>query len=250
MLRATYLPPYKNEVDMIRMNYGSENLKEKVVEYSKKIYKKTKEVVVKEKESTICQRQIPFYVDTVRKFRDKRYDLKGMCKSLGKQIEKATSDGQPASKISMLRKELMVYESLQVAHKCILNSFYGYVMSKGARWFSMEMAAIVCYTGASIIRVAKECIDGIGISLELDTDGIWCLIPDTFPCTYIFKSGKRGNLLRSLLNYLVKEKFTNSQYYNGDVVVPQNSIEFEIDGPYKAMILPSSVEEGKLIKKR
>ncbi|CAD6272246.1 unnamed protein product [Miscanthus lutarioriparius] len=28
------------------------------------------------------------------------------------------------------------------------------------------------------------------------------------------------------------------------------SIEFEVDGPYKAMILPASIEEGILIKKR
>ncbi|WP_162948742.1 hypothetical protein, partial [Pseudomonas aeruginosa] len=28
------------------------------------------------------------------------------------------------------------------------------------------------------------------------------------------------------------------------------SIEFEVDGPYKAMILPASKEEGVLIKKR
>ena len=28
------------------------------------------------------------------------------------------------------------------------------------------------------------------------------------------------------------------------------SIEFEVDGPYKAMVLPASKEEGKLIKKR
>jgi DNA polymerase elongation subunit (family B) len=35
-----------------------------------------------------------------------------------------------------------MYDSLQLAHKCILNSFYGYVMRKGARWYSMEMAGI------------------------------------------------------------------------------------------------------------
>lgn len=28
------------------------------------------------------------------------------------------------------------------------------------------------------------------------------------------------------------------------------SIEFEVDGPYKAMILPASTEEGRLLKKR
>ena len=30
----------------------------------------------------------------------------------------------------------------------------------------------------------------------------------------------------------------------------ENSIFFEVDGPYRAMILPASTEEGKLLKKR
>ena len=42
---------------------------------------------------------------------------------------------------------------IQLAHKCILNSFYGYVMRKGARWYSMEMAGVVTHTGANIIKV-------------------------------------------------------------------------------------------------
>lgn len=33
-------------------------------------------------------------------------------------------------------------------------------------------------------------------------------------------------------------------------VSSEMSIEFEVDGPYKAMILPASKEEGKSIKKR
>ena len=45
--------------------------------------------------------------------------------------------------------QVVLYDSLQLAHKCILNSFYGYVMRRGARWYSMEMAGIVCYTGIS-----------------------------------------------------------------------------------------------------
>jgi DNA polymerase epsilon subunit 1 len=32
---------------------------------------------------------------------------------------------------------MIFYESMQLAHKIILNSFYGYVMRKGARWYSM-----------------------------------------------------------------------------------------------------------------
>lgn len=60
-----------------------------------------------------------------------------------------------------------------------------------------------------------------------------------------------------MLNYLVHERFTNHQYQ--DLVDPEtfkyktrsdNSIFFEVDGPYKAMILPTSKEEGKGLKKR
>ncbi|VDP95005.1 unnamed protein product [Echinostoma caproni] len=54
---------------------------------------------------------------------------------------------------------LVLYDSLQLAHKCILNSFYGYVMRRGARWHSMEMAGIVCHTGANIITRAREIIE-------------------------------------------------------------------------------------------
>ena len=49
---------------------------------------------------------------------------------------------------------VILYDSLQLAHKCILNSFYGYVMRKGARWYSMEMAGVVTFTGAKIIQVS------------------------------------------------------------------------------------------------
>lgn len=52
---------------------------------------------------------------------------------------------------------VVVYDSLQLAHKCILNSLYGYVMrnSRGARWYSMKMAGVVTYTGAKIIQNAR-----------------------------------------------------------------------------------------------
>lgn len=73
---------------------------------------------------------------------------------------------------------IILYDSLQLAHKCILNSFYGYVMRRGARWYSMEMAGIgalsrknildtnssaVCATGASIITMARQLVERIGM---------------------------------------------------------------------------------------
>lgn len=56
---------------------------------------------------------------------------------------------------------LVLYDSLQLAHKCILNSFYGYVMRRGARWYSMEMAGIVCHTGANIITKSREIVEQV-----------------------------------------------------------------------------------------
>ena len=67
-------------------------------------------------------------------------------------------------KVAILEAQDMIvlYDSLQLAHKCILNSFYGYVMRKGARWYSMEMAGITTYTGAQIIKRACDLIYRIG----------------------------------------------------------------------------------------
>ncbi len=45
----------------------------------------------------------------------------------------------------------------------------------------MEMAAMVTHVGSSIISDAYQLIDKIGKPLELDTDGIWCLLPQGFP---------------------------------------------------------------------
>jgi hypothetical protein len=50
------------------------------------------------------------------------------------------SDDLAGKKLASSR--VILYDSLQMAHKCILNSFYGYVMRKGSRWFSMEMVGV------------------------------------------------------------------------------------------------------------
>ena len=113
-------------------------------------------------------RENDFYVETVRRFRDRRYDYKKMTKSWKKKVGGATD----AASKKFAEDKVVVYDSLQVAHKCILNSFYGYVMRKGARWRSMEMAGIVTKTGADLITQARVLVEQIGRPLELDTDGI------------------------------------------------------------------------------
>ena len=89
-------------------------------------------------ETTVCQRENSFYVDTVRDFRDRRYELKGDHKTWKKHLAAAVEAKDPVE-IKKCTSMCILYDSLQLAHKCILNSFYGYVMRKGARWYSMEM---------------------------------------------------------------------------------------------------------------
>ena len=60
-----------------------------------------------------------------------------------------------------------------------------------------------------------------------------------------------------MLNVMVAEHCTNEQFATltdadrrAYTTSSEMTIEFEVDGPYLAMVLPASKEEGKLIKKR
>ncbi|KMT05520.1 hypothetical protein BVRB_7g176430 [Beta vulgaris subsp. vulgaris] len=237
-------------------------LKDRLKKYCQKAYKRVLDKPATElREAGICMRENPFYVDTVRSFRDRRYEYKGLNKVWKGKLSEAKASGNPI-KIQEAQDMVIVYDSLQLAHKCILNSFYGYVMRKGARWYSMEMAGVVTYTGAKIIQNARLLVEKIGRPLELDTDGIWCALPGSFPENFTFKTiDAKKKLTISypcvMLNVDVARNNTNDQYQT--LKDPANrtyathsecSIEFEVDGPYKAMIIPASKEEGILIKKR
>ena len=283
--RGEYLPAQKNEYNMIRRALESEKfpgkfanslarsfedlgideqakmVKKRLQDYSKKIYHKIHEAKTIEREAIICQRENPFYVDTVKNFRDRRYDFKGKQKVWKNKTDCLKSSGAPAAEIDEAKKMIILFDSLQLAHKVILNSFYGYVMRKGSRWYSMEMAGVTCLTGAHIIQMARELVERIGRPLELDTDGIWCMLPATFPenVAFTLKNGKKLPISYpcTMLNHLVHARFTNHQYqtlvdsktFRYDTH-SDNTIFFEVDGPYKAMILPTSKEEDKNLKKR
>ncbi|KAK2878133.1 DNA polymerase epsilon catalytic subunit, partial [Arthroderma sp. PD_2] len=283
--RGEFLPAKRDEYNMIRRAIANEKfpgrtkhhaprsfesldeseqaaiVKKRLQEYSKKIYHKLRETKTIEREAIICQRENPFYVDTVRNFRDRRYDFKGKQKVWKVKVESLRSSGAANSEVEEAKKMVILFDSLQLAHKVILNSFYGYVMRKGSRWYSMEMAGVTCLTGAHIIQMARELVERIGRPLELDTDGIWCMLPATFPENFVFKLVNGKKLAISypcvMLNHLVHGKFTNDQYQT--LTDPatfrykthsDNSIFFEVDGPYRAMILPTSKEEDKNLKKR
>lgn len=229
-------------------------------EYCRSNYKRALLTREESKTATICQRENPFYVDTVRAFRDRRYEYKALLKKQKKVLGAAKEAGDEEAKATA-DNLVVLYDSLQLAHKCILNSFYGYVMRRGARWYSMEMAGVVTHTGKLIIQRAREFIDRVGLPLELDTDGIWCTLPISFPENFTFKSkaGRKHTIsyIGTVFNADVAANFTNHQYQDlvdsGTFEYERRSecsIMFEVDGPYRAMVLPASLEEGKTIKKR
>jgi DNA polymerase epsilon subunit 1 len=283
--RGEYIPAKRDEYNMIRHALENEKfpgkypnspmrtfqelsldeqaalVRKRLQLYSQKVYHKIHDSTTIVREAIICQRENPFYINTVRDFRDRRYDYKGKAKVWKGKTEALKSSGASASEIDAAKKMIILFDSLQLAHKVILNSFYGYVMRKGSRWYSMEMAGVTCLTGATIIQLAKELVERLGRPLELDTDGIWCMLPATFPENFTFKLKNGKKMVISypcvMLNHLVHAKFTNHQYQN--LVDPKtfkyetmsdNSIFFEVDGPYKAMVLPTSKEEDKNLKKR
>jgi DNA polymerase epsilon subunit 1 len=107
--------------------------KTRLQEYCRKAYKRAHIQREELRETLVCQRENSFYVDTVRDFRDRRYEFKNLHKVWKKKFSTAQESNDS---LEMKRCSAMVvlYESLQLAYKCILNSFYGYVMRKGARW--------------------------------------------------------------------------------------------------------------------
>ena len=272
--RGEYNPATKSDINSIKRQLSYEKVgdeqfnelpeqqqakivKQRLKQYANKVYKKTKVVTEKLKTNTVCMRENPFYVNTVRTFRDRRYDYKLETKKWKNIKDDCERRGDVIKRKDAEDKEVLS-DSLQLAHKCILNSFYGYVMRKGARWRSIEMAGIVTHTGSNIIKQARELVEQVGRPLELDTDGIWCILPASFPQDFVFKtrSNKKIELQYpcAMLNADVHEHYTNNQYSDKDdgkySQRSECSIFFELDGPYKAMVLPASPEEGVLLKKK
>ena len=245
----------------------------RVEAYSMRMYKVKKKIEKDQKRDIVCQRENSFFVDTVLSFRDRRYQYKAKLKAAERTLKKAEASDDLAT-MEVSSKRVVLYDSLQLAHKCILNSFYGYAKRGGSRWYSMEMAGIVCFTGSKIIEMARDLLMDLGQPLEMDTDGIWHTFPAGFPETYKLQRRKirpdgTEELLRDveleypnvLLNIRVDKLFSNDQYQTAsgewsDEAAPKytakrvNTIEFELDGPYRAMVLPGCKDQSKRLKKR
>lgn len=91
----------------------------------------------------------------------------------------------------------------------------------------MEMAGVVTYTGAKIIQNARLLVEKIGRPLELDTDGIWCALPGSFPENFTFKSmwvhDTSLSLSLSHIHALILHMYTMCMHVSWMIVIKSQS---------------------------
>ena len=64
-------------------------IRARLKDYSQKVYKKKKAKESEEKEGIVCMRENPFYVHTIRAFRDRRYVYKDYHATWKRNLDKA-----------------------------------------------------------------------------------------------------------------------------------------------------------------
>ena len=88
-------------------------IKKRVKLYCQKTYKKMHETKTILKESTVCMRENSFYIDTIRSFRDRRYEFKNLTKVWKNKYEAAMKEENlPLAQDCM--GNMVLYDSLQV----------------------------------------------------------------------------------------------------------------------------------------
>lgn len=70
----------------------NEKLKQRVKQYCQKVYKQIHVKKQELKTDTVCMRENPFYVDTVRDFRDRRYEFKRLVKVWVAKLKEAQKE--------------------------------------------------------------------------------------------------------------------------------------------------------------
>ncbi|CAG8525808.1 6532_t:CDS:10 [Diversispora eburnea] len=224
-------------------------LKNRLDEFCLKEYQSKKEMEVREKQALICQRENPFYLNAVLNFRDLLHKYKAVVKDWKNKLSSDIKK-KDHSLIEESKKMIIQYDTLYLAHQNIFNSFYKSIVCKGSRWYSIEMAGVVCDIGSNIIKMARKLIEKIGRPLKIETDRIWCILPSNFPENYTFNLSSGNSITisypRTILNYLVHLHFTNDQYYNlsTNKQRKENNLFFDINGPHRAIILPSPSHEN------
>lgn len=70
-----------------------DKLRARVKKYCQTVYKQVHQKKQELKSDTVCMRENPFYVDTVRDFRDRRYEFKRLVKVWVGKFKEAQKEG-------------------------------------------------------------------------------------------------------------------------------------------------------------
>lgn len=86
-------------------------VKARVKEYCKRAYNSVKSTKLELKSDVVCMRENSFYVDTVRAFRDRRYEFKNLVKVAFGELKKAEADHDVLAE-KEAEEKMSLYESL------------------------------------------------------------------------------------------------------------------------------------------
>ena len=101
--------------------------------YSHRVYKKTKITTTEERTNTVCMRENPFYVNTVRAFRDRRYDYKLLTKTWkGKKVEAEKKNDLIGRKLAEDKEVLSCYKFIMRSkfHRFTFKGSYGLLATR------------------------------------------------------------------------------------------------------------------------
>jgi DNA polymerase epsilon subunit 1 len=130
-------------------------------------------------------------------------------------------------------EKLAVNNSLQLAYKIILNSFSHYVLNKESRWYLRDIEEEFLTKRLEIDQKTYRIIEKMGIMLATDNDGMWCLLPETFPGKFTIHLSDGNELSFSFLSLLLNFQ-TNTDLKVGN----RFNNYFEVDDGFRAVILP------------
>ena len=88
-----------------------EKLRLRVKQYCQKVYKTVHVKKDKKMTDTVCMRENPFYVDTVRDFRDRRYEFKRLTKDWQGKLKEALK-ANDSELIEIAKNRMNLFESL------------------------------------------------------------------------------------------------------------------------------------------
>jgi DNA polymerase epsilon subunit 1 len=98
-LQAEKFPPSceggpQRNYDQLKEDEKESYLKKRLQAYSQSVYKRIHEPPMTEtRNASVCMRENPFYVNTVRDFRNRRYEYKGKVKEWKKKYDAAKETG-------------------------------------------------------------------------------------------------------------------------------------------------------------